>query len=147
MTEPITEDLELLTQAELIQRVQDREQQLEELRTAMETREAEYRVGYEQQQELLRSRPTQDTLDAVTAERNTAQQQLAETEQERARLYLVLQDTVQGVQAWVPDLTPVPAPPADLEPAVAEAWVRDQIGARRAQWDSFVHRVVTQASV
>lgn len=86
-------------------------------------------------------------LEQITAERNNLRTQLSETEQERARLYGVLQDTVQGVQSWAPDLTPVPAPPPELEPAVAEAWVRDQIAQRRATWDQFVHRVVTQANV
>lgn len=102
---------------------------------------------YSQELARLRSRPTQDAMDQLTAQRNNAVQQFNDAEQERVRLYSVLEQTVQGVQSWVPDLSPVPQPPTNLPPEAHPAWVADHIAARRAEWDAFVHRVVTQASV
>lgn len=118
-------------------------EELEQVRAGARNAAAQY----EESIGLLREKLVRlEELDQITAERNTALAQLGDLQQERDRLYGVLQDTVQGVQHWVPDLTPVPQPPPEIDPALREAWVRDQIAARRADWDTFVHRVVGQAS-
>lgn len=116
---------------------------IDALRAQLESMEEQY----SQELARLRERPTQDVVDRITSERNNAFQQFTDAEQERVRLYSVLQDTVAGVQTWVPDLSPVPQPPATVPPEMHAAWISDQIQQRRAAWDTFVHRVVTQASV
>lgn len=123
------------------------QEEYDDLVEALTQKDTQLRQQREDYEAMLAARPTQDVVDAALAQRNTARQELVELEQERARLHSVLADTVSGVQNWVPDLTPVPQPPPEMDPAVAQAWVRDQIAARRAEWDRFVHRVTTQASV
>lgn len=136
--------LEELTKDELIYRVVEAEHHREVVLQEQVKRDA----AHADELASLRVQIARlDELDQVLARRNSLEQLLVEQNQEVDRLKGVLQEMVAGVTTWVPDLTPVPAPPPELEPAVAEAWVRDQIAGRRAQWDSFVNRVTTQAIV
>lgn len=89
----------------------------------------------------------QGDLDQLTAERNNARLELGELQQEYDRLRAVVAEVVTGVTTWTPDLTPVGTPPENLAPELHAAWIRDQIASRRQEWDTFVHRVVTQATV
>lgn len=140
MTEPTAPTYE-----ELVQKVQDLQEALdasEDLVEATRTHAEEVQAELDR----LRAADLQGQLESALAQRNTAQQQLSDAEQERVRLFTVLQDVVNGVQNWVPDLTPVPSPPPGMDPSLAATWVADQVARRREEWDRFVHRVVTQAN-
>lgn len=124
--------------------VEELQAQIAEERRASASERETWQAELARLTEALKVRPRQDDVDRVTAQYNRAQQALNDQNQEVDRLRGVLADMVNGLTSWVPDLTPVPAPPQGVDPT---AWVRDQIAARRAEWDSFVNRVVTQATV
>lgn len=106
---------------------------------------ADQQNQYEAQLSVLRERLVAlEELEQITAERNNLRTQVADVTQELDRLRGVLQDTVAGVTTWAPDLTPIDASTVPEE--LREAYVRDQVAARRRDWDTFVQRVVSQAN-